>query len=655
MAKLSVIIVNYNVEYFLEQCLHSVRNACKNLDTEIWVVDNDSVDGSVKMVKDKFPEVKLIANTENLGFSKANNQAMKIASGEYMLLLNPDTIVEEDTFDKVVAFMDSHEDAGGLGVKMVDGKGNFLPESKRGLPTPAVSFFKIFGFSSLFPQSKTFGQYHLSYLDKDQIHPVEILAGAFMLLRKSVLDKTGLLDEDYFMYGEDIDLSWRIIKAGYKNYYFPETRIIHYKGESTRKSSINYVFTFYNAMRIFSEKHFSKKHAFLFNFIINLAIYFRAGLSVARRFIERIFLPLADATMMYLGVLLISGYWEGVIFSEGVHYPATFVGIVLPLYILVWVIAVYLSGGYDRPLRLLKIYQGIFFGTMAILVVYALLSEEFRFSRALILFGAIWGLLAMTAFRLILHFSGFKSYKIGFDENRRYLVIGNASEAERVAGILRQTHARSGFIGLVKPIVSHEKENGYIGHLGQIEDIIQIYRIDELVFCAKDLTAGSIIDLMARLPKRNMDFKIAPPESHYIIGSNSISASGDLYIIDVNSIAKPKNRRNKRLLSLVISLLFIVFLPIILLIVNNKAGFIKNLFGVIMGKITWVGYYRPDSQENHLPLLPSGILGPEDAWPGLSIDQDTADKLNLLYSRDYRIMNDINIIYKAFRQLGRKK
>ena len=255
--KLSIVIVNYNVKYFLEQCLISVKEALEGIDGEVFVVDNNSVDGSQQMLKERFPDINVILNEQNVGFAKANNQAMRVANGEYILLLNPDTVVESDTFHKVIDFMDSHPDAGGLGVKMVDGKGKFLPESKRSLPTPEVSFYKIFGLSQLFPKSKRFGKYHLSYLDENQTHEVEILAGAFMLMRKSVLDKVGLLDETFFMYGEDIDLSYRIILGGYKNYYFPEARIIHYKGESTKKGSLNYVQTSYNAMIILSEKHFA--------------------------------------------------------------------------------------------------------------------------------------------------------------------------------------------------------------------------------------------------------------------------------------------------------------------------------------------------------------------------------------------------------------
>src|SRR5688572_26761822 len=294
--KLSIIIVNYNVEHFLDQCLQSVYKAIANgpSDTEVFVVDNNSVDGSIAMVREKFPQTIVIENKENVGFSKANNQAIHQSKGEYVLLLNPDTVVQEDTFIRVIQFMDSHPDAGGLGVKMIDGKGKFLPESKRGLPTPWVAFYKIFGLSKFFPRSKKFGRYHLGFLDKDKNHEIEILSGAFMLMRKSVLDKVGVLDETFFMYGEDIDLSYRITQGGFKNYYFADTTIIHYKGESTKKSSVNYVFVFYKAMVIFAKKHFSQRNAGMFSFLINMAIYLRASLAVGMRVIKKLTIPLLD-------------------------------------------------------------------------------------------------------------------------------------------------------------------------------------------------------------------------------------------------------------------------------------------------------------------------------------------------------------------------
>ena len=304
----------------------------QNTSAEVFVVDNNSVDGSVAMVKEKFPWVQLIENKVNVGFSRANNQAIKKAKGEYVLLLNPDTVVEDDTFEKVIKFMDSHPDAGGLGVKMVDGSGRFLPESKRGLPTPSTAFYKMFGLSKLFPHSKTFSKYHLGYLDNNKIHKVDVLAGAFMLLRKSVLEKTGLLDESFFMYGEDIDLSYRITKAGYNNYYFPETRIIHYKGESTKKSSVNYVIVFYNAMVIFAKKHFTGKNARLLTMLINVAIYFRAFLAILSRLFSRLLLPVTDAAVLFAGVLITKKIWETkFIYPQGGKYPDLFVKYIIPL------------------------------------------------------------------------------------------------------------------------------------------------------------------------------------------------------------------------------------------------------------------------------------------------------------------------------------
>ena len=298
---LSIIIVNYNVKHFLDQCLLSVRNAISKLDAEIFVVDNNSVDGSCAMVREKFPEVNLVENNSNLGFSKANNQAIKEAKGEFILLLNPDTVIEEDTLDKCIGYVRDHPETGGLTVKMIDGNGKFLPESKRSLPTPRVAFYKIFGLSRLFPRSRVFSKYHLGYLDQDEINEIEILPGAFMLIRKEAVDKVGLLDETFFMYGEDIDYSYRLIKAGYKNVYFPRATIIHYKGESTKKGSLSYVLTFYNAMIIFARKHFSVKMAKSYSLLINLAIYFRAFLALFRRFVKNFAFPITEAVLFFFG------------------------------------------------------------------------------------------------------------------------------------------------------------------------------------------------------------------------------------------------------------------------------------------------------------------------------------------------------------------
>ena len=314
--KLSIVIVNYNVQYFLQSCLLSVVKACETIDSEIFVVDNNSSDGSLEMIRSSFPQVTLIANTVNYGFSRANNQAIKQATGEYILLLNPDTLVGEKTFEQCISFMDRHPQTGGLGIKMIDGAGLFLPESKRGLPRPSVAFYKISGLSALFPRSKKFGHYHMGYVGEDTTAKIEILSGAYMFLRQKVLNEIGYLDESFFMYGEDIDLSYRIIKAGYDNHYLPEAKIIHYKGESTKKSSVNYVFVFYKAMVIFAKKHFSKNRARLFSFIINVAIYIRASIAIAERFVKRLLLPAFDFVLITSAMFLMRGAYEKYVFNQ---------------------------------------------------------------------------------------------------------------------------------------------------------------------------------------------------------------------------------------------------------------------------------------------------------------------------------------------------
>lgn len=283
--KLSIVIVNYNVCNFLRNCLLSVQKATEGMECEVFIVDNNSQDDSLAMMEREFPQYTIIANQENMGFSKANNQAIRIAKGEYVLLLNPDTVVEPDTFSKTTSFLDAHPEAGALGVRMVNAEGAFLPESKRGLPTPLTAFYKMCGLASLFPKSKHFGRYHLKYIDEFATTQVDVLSGAFMMLRKSVLDQIGLLDEQFFMYAEDIDLSYRITQAGYFNYYYPECTILHYKGESTKKNSMQYVYMFYKAMAQFVQKHFFKNCNKFCTSLILCGIWIRAGIAAIRRIV----------------------------------------------------------------------------------------------------------------------------------------------------------------------------------------------------------------------------------------------------------------------------------------------------------------------------------------------------------------------------------
>lgn len=649
MTKLSVVIVNYNVKHFIEQCLFSVLKASENIACEVFVVDNNSVDGSVTLIKEKFPQVKLIVNKTNTGFSVANNQALKLATGQYVLLLNPDTVVQEDTFTKILDFMDAHPEAGGLGVKMLDGQGNFAPESKRGLPTPEVSFYKMFGFARFFPKSKRFGKYHLTYLPENEVNEIDVMSGAFMLIRKEVLDKIGLLDETFFMYGEDIDLSYRIKKAGYKNYYFPDTQIIHYKGESTKRSSLNYVVIFYKAMAIFSNKHFSGSNAFWFNALIHLAIFLKASLALLSRFLKAFTIPILDFFIITCGLFLIKNIYQQNTGINGDIYSEKLLSVAFPLYAVAWIIMVYFNGGYDKPIKILKIVRGVLVGTVVILMGYSLLPESLRFSRALILLGTSWALISFVATRLLFHFFKLKSYSLSSAKTKRIAIIGEEQEFNRVSVLLKETHANPSFVGFVSAEVNGVHNPSYIGKINQIDEIIKVHQINEIIFCAKDISSQFIINNMLTLVSSGVDFKIAPPESLSIIGSNDVDTAGDLYMIDVNSISKSNNKRNKRLLDIGISILAILLSPILIFIQEKKSTYFLNCFNVLFGFYSWVGYGRVTDKS--LPEIKRSVLSPSMLLD-TTIDHNKIKLANLRYAKDYKIEKDIVIIWKCRKKLG---
>ena len=275
--KISIVIVSYNVSKLLDECLQSVARALQGIDGEVFVVDNHSKDNTLTMLKEKHPEVRVIANEVNVGFSRANNQAIRLSEAEYVLLLNPDTVVYENTLHGVLDFMDQHPQAGGAGVRMLTREGNRAPESRRSIPTPWVAMLKMLGATR---------RYYMSHLSWDEPGQIEAVSGAFFLVRRKALDQVGLLDEDYFMYGEDLDLSYRLLKGGWQNWYLPYD-IIHYKGESTQKSSFRYVHTFYQAMLIFFRKHYGHLSFFL-SLPIKVAIYFRASLALIQMMMDRL-------------------------------------------------------------------------------------------------------------------------------------------------------------------------------------------------------------------------------------------------------------------------------------------------------------------------------------------------------------------------------
>lgn len=636
--RLTVIIVNYNVKYFLEQCLTSVHAAMRGIAGEVIVVDNNSVDGSNEMVEEKFPWVNLIANKDNTGFSKANNQGMRIAQGEYILLLNPDTVVKEDTFSKVLAFMDAHPDAGGLGVTMVDGKGILLPESKRGLPTPETSFYKIFGISKLFPKSKKFNRYYLGHLSYDETCEIEILAGAFMFMRKKALDQVGLLDEAFFMYGEDIDLSWRIIQGGWKNYYFPETSIIHYKGESTKKGSLNYVYVFYNAMIIFARKHFSASHAKWFSFFIQMAVWMRASVSIVSRVISSSLLPLADATVLSLGIYTFADHysqWQSKNFDSFLMLVTACVITAFTL------IGNWLNGAYDKPVFPQRTLKPVLMVSVITLLIYSLLPETIRFSRIVILLSALFALVSLPLIHAL--FSKFISGKWNWQGNpkKRILLIGSEEEGARVQTFLHQ---------IDYPIASFEQVVAQKVNNISLLEYVRIHKIQEVIFCAKDLTSSEIISEMGNLSSLQLEFKIAPPESLFIIGSQHIQSATEGFFVTVNSISNTLNKRQKRAFDVVSALFTLMLFPCFFFTSKPLSAF-SNALNVLFGKKSWVGYGKVNAEfTSQLPKIKLGILTPNKN--AAVLNEDGVQQMNAIYAKDYSWWKDLRTFTSQFKQIG---
>ena len=446
--QLSIIIVNYNVRFFLEQCLCSVEKAIQNINAEVLVVDNASHDGSVEFVKNRFPFVTCIASDQNLGFAKANNLALQKCTGKYILFLNPDTIVPEDCFERCIQFFETNPEAGALGIRMVDGSGKFLPESKRAFPSPVTSFFKLSGLTRLFPKSHSFGRYHLGYLDEHHNHEVDVLSGAFFMARHILLQQAGSFDETFFMYGEDVDLSYRLQKAGFKNFYFSESTIIHFKGESTKRGSINYVKMFYQAMSVFVTKHYSQGRARVFSFFVQAAIWFRAALSAIFNLIIKLGLPVLDIIVIFFSFRLVNAAW--VYYArEGRGFIPELVNISLPGFTVVFIISATLAGIYDNKYKPLKALLASLTAVVVMLAVYSLLPEKFRFSRAVILLGGF----TATIFILLLRWLLVKFNMVEVDDelmrHKKTIIVGATDEYQRVLQLLGEADMADRVLGRV--------------------------------------------------------------------------------------------------------------------------------------------------------------------------------------------------------------
>lgn len=647
--QLSVIIVNYNVKFFLEQCLCSVAEALREVDGwEVFVVDNTSSDGSIAYLSEKFPWAKFIANARNVGFAKANNQALRLSKGAFVLFLNPDTIVPENGFAKCIGHFYATPRCGAIGVRMIDGGGRFLPESKRGFPSPAASFFKLSGLSSLFPRSRVFNYYALGHLDALSDQVVDVLAGAFMMLRGDFARRADGFDEAFFMYGEDIDLSYRVQKAGLENHYLASVAIIHFKGESTKKGSLNYVKMFYNAMIVFVDKHYPKAEARFFSWLVRAAIVGRAGLSVFSASVGRAFLPFLDALIVFGSIKAVETAWT-IAFRNDVpfrlqYYPLGFAALTVA-----FLATSALAGLYDKPFRSAKPFTSGLSGIVAMVAVYGLFPDGMQFSRAVVLLGGLASVFCIYGIHSLMARSG----RLGtLDEGYKFqqtVAVANVGEYEKMKAIYERSGLADRLLGRVAPKARQDTGNS-IGQLSELKTLIAKLNIREIVFCQGELTYGSIIRLVQELPG-NICFRFMGGASEAIVGSDDKTTTGEVIAVDgFYHLSEPYNQRMKRIFDIGLSLLLLSLAPFAAVPWGRKRRVVINCLSVLAGRRTWVGYVEasqglPEIRPNVLTCygLPKGSPHP--------LNKEAIHHLDQQYARNYEFWSDLRIVLANRRNL----
>jgi hypothetical protein len=653
---LSIIIVNYNVKEFLQNLLHSITKSASNIQYEIIIVDNASDDGSVEFIKEKFPDVKLIANKKNLGFSKANNLGLKIALGKYILLLNPDTLLREDTLQKMIDFFESTSDAGLAGCKILNPDGSLQLACRRSFPGPWTSFCKVTGLSSIFPKSKIFARYNLTYLDENQTYEVDAISGSFMMMRKEVYEKVGGFDEEFFMYGEDLDLCYRIQKAGYKVYYVHDTQIIHYKGESTKRSSFDETKVFYDAMNLFVKKHLSG--SFLVEIILHLAISFR-----------KFFAFIGRRKLILLSILLdfvffdISLFIANILYGKFTHwrgFPYYSFPIIFTIPALIHIAVASISGIYKRDvLPVLKNFLAIII-SFFILSAITFFFKQYAYSRAAVLITYVILFLILTFWRVILKVA----FKIGLkaDEliQKKTLIVGINAPSLKIANKLKLIHSDvrliSGFIGPTNKEVGTVIDGiEIIGTIDNIRKVIKERKINEVILSAEELSYHQMMAIVADCQNENVEFKLIGNNLDFLVGKTSVSILEDMPLIEISyNISKPLSRFLKRLFDIVLAVVVLFFIyPFIYLIskLSKKQTefkkFILNVPSIFSGRFTFVGP-KAIQNSNNLFLGKKGLTG---LWYIEGNEGTNNENLDIFYAKNQNIWLDLEILGKTLNKM----
>lgn len=660
---ISVIIVNYNVRDFLKNALVSIQKSLEGLDSEIVVVDNASDDGSVEHISQKFPSVKIIANKTNVGFAKANNIALRQATGKYLLLINPDTVVQETTISTLIEFFENNGDAGMAGCKILNSDGTLQLACRRSFPTPWTAFTKTFGLSTLFPGSKLFAQYNLTYKNPDETYEVDAISGSFMMIRRSVYEKIGDLDESFFMYGEDLDWCFRVKKAGWKVFYVPTTSIIHYKGESTRRSDIDELKIFYNAMKLFVHKHHTGSP--LFELFIYSGIFLRRIIAGAERIARTLSVAMIDGIIV-VATIIIGEYIRK-------HEIMTFPAYAYPwIYIIPAMIvlgSLFVNGVYtERKLSISRSFISVFIAFVIISSITAFV-KEFAFSRMIMVLSSVLSILVIPGWRIIIRMMGFgNKYSRTTIFGKRTIIVGVDQSGQEILKKLRARvgggYTIVGFIDINRLRIGEKVSDiEIIGSIETIRRVIEEYKISEVIFSSDILPYSTILGVIASNRNRSVNFRLVPTSLEVIIGKSSVDQLDDIPFIDIEyNISKSTNRAIKRLFDLIVGCIFLIsvspFVYFSRIFIAKPPGKFARAFldmpRVVWGSMSLVGILKNGRnqtvREGYYKGKP-GITGLTQIYGASNISDMEKDQYDLYYAKNQSFLLDLEILIKTFQKM----
>jgi hypothetical protein len=632
----SVIIVSYNVKQYVNHCIETVLRSDFIGEIEIIVIDNNSFDETSQLIQQNFSEIKLIENHKNIGFGKAVNHASEIAIGEYLFILNPDTIIQENTISTFVNYLSTHSEVGMIGPKIINPDGTLQPTCKRSFPTLSVALPKLLGLSNIFPKTKWAGKYNLTYLDPNKTHSVDAISGSCMFIRKTLFHKIGGFDEQFFLFGEDLDLCYRLKQKEHEIHYVPSTQILHYKGESVKFAPYDSINAFYKAMILFYKKHFSKNQNILFRFGIQLGIQFHKIISFITEWRSQILSIFIDSCVVFIAFLV-------AFFLRFSNLEPLYIshGIIPTVYIFFWLVVGTFFQLYGRYIlsysrAVLSVLTGFF-----VVVAFTYFFKQFAFSRLVLITATGIVTLLIPGWRLITHFIMSRGYLYQIKDKhnilftKKTLIIGaNKDGIQIVKKIYGRVNFGLNIIGFVDSKMGKIQEKlpvPFLGTINNIRGIIKTHKIREIIFSNNTLKYNKIVSLMDNTKDLHLTYRMIPGQQDIIIGKGSIEEIGELSFINFDySLYHRINKVAKRSFDIVFSFFLLLLLSPVILIKLLKYPIGKMIFWGENSKIITTFIFHSKNQFiKKLPLFWS-ILKGDLSFVGSSMIKLTAKDPKLI-------------------------